>query len=322
MVTKTRADERDGSGAKLSIPTIDLHGIDTDSVLRAQVVEKIRYACEKWGFFQVTNGIPVDVLDRMVHGIREFHEKDNDVKKELCSMDTGNQEQYLSSTRFHKSKRGNWRDTFVCYRSLNPPKPEELPPVCREIVIEYSKQVKDLGITLFELLSEALRMNPNKLKHMDCAEEFSIYGHYYPPCPKQELTIGTDQHTDGSFITILLQDQLGGLQVLYENRWVNVPPMQGALVINVGDLLQLVTNDKFISVNHRVIAQSVGPRVSVASFFMPDARPGNSKVYGPIKELLSEENPQIYREANIEDYLKHYLSERVKGNSALSQFKL
>ncbi|KAM0963241.1 hypothetical protein ACFX13_022671 [Malus domestica] len=322
MVTKTRADERDGSGAKLSIPTIDLHGIDTDSVLRAQVVEKIRYACEKWGFFQVTNGIPVDVLDRMVHGIREFHEKDNDVKKELCSMDTGNQEQYLSSNRFHKSKRGNWRDTFVCYRSLNPPKPEELPPVCREIVIEYSKQVKDLGITLFELLSEALRMNPNKLKHMDCAEEFSIYGHYYPPCPKQELTIGTDQHTDGSLITILLQDQVGGLQVLYENRWVNVPPMQGALVINVGDLLQLVTNDKFISVNHRVIAQSVGPRVSVASFFMPDARPGNSNVYGPIKELLSEENPQIYREANIEDYLKHYLSERVKGNSALSQFKL
>lgn len=114
-------------------------------------------------------------------------------------------------------------------------------------MIEYSKQVKDLGITLFELLSEALGMNPSKLKDMDCAEEFSIYGHYYPPCPKQELTIGTDRHTDGSFITILLQDQVGGLQVLYENQWVNVPPMQGALVINVGDLLQASSHSRTIN---------------------------------------------------------------------------
>ncbi|GAU41110.1 hypothetical protein TSUD_398060 [Trifolium subterraneum] len=60
----------------------------------------------------------------------------------------------------------------------------------------------------------------------------------HPQCPEPELTMGIAKHNDCDFMTIFLQDQVGGLQVLRDNQWVNVPPVHGALVVNIGDILQ------------------------------------------------------------------------------------
>lgn len=82
-----------------------------------------------------------------------------------------------------------------------------------------------------------------------------------------------------------------------------MPSTPGALVINIGDLLQLISNDKLRSVEHRVVANQIGPRVSAACFFSTNLAP-STKVYGPIKELVSDDNLARYRETTVHDYTK------------------
>ncbi|CAN1195135.1 1-aminocyclopropane-1-carboxylate oxidase homolog 1 [Linum perenne] len=289
---------------------------------RKLVVERIREASEKWGFFQVVNhGIAESVLEEMKSGVQRFHEQDLEIKKQFFTRDPTKTVVYNSNYDLYTAPVTNWRDSVLFHMAPNLPNPDELPASCREIVIEYSKELLKLADTLFQLLSEALGLASDYLKEIDCAKGLYMSCHYHPACPQPELTLGATQHTDFDFITVLLQDQIGGLQVLHRNQWVDVPPLQGGLVINIGDLLQLISNDKFISVNHRVLTKSVGPRVSIASFFSTGFAL-NERLYGPIKELLSAENPPKYKETTIQDFTNQAYKKGLDGTSALLNFKV
>ncbi|XP_026385014.1 1-aminocyclopropane-1-carboxylate oxidase homolog 1-like [Papaver somniferum] len=185
-------------------------------------------------------------------------------------------------------------------------------------MLDYGKRIINLGDTLTELFSEALGLSKNHLKSIEYNQCLTINGNYYPACPEPELTLGTKKHVDPIFFTILLQDHIGGLQILHQNHWVNVKPIPGSLIVNIGDFLQLISNDKFKSVEHRVLANRIETRASAPCFF----KPNNTRLYGPIKELLSEENPRVHRDTTFKEYTDHFLSKGLGGESALNHFKV
>ncbi|XP_050204939.1 1-aminocyclopropane-1-carboxylate oxidase homolog 1-like [Mercurialis annua] len=311
---------------RLQVPVIDLEGglgLGLSRERRAEIVNEIRNASETWGFFQVVNhGVPVGVLDEMLAGAKRFHEQPQEVKKEWYSRDTTKRRvRYFCNGDLLVNKApANWRDTIAFDFQDGDLDPQLYPHICRDAVSEYMKHMIKMSKILSQLLSEALGLHSEYLSELECMETESLVCHYYPICPEPELTLGTTKHTDPSFLTILLQDNVGGLQVVHQNQWVDVPPQHGALVVNIGDFMQLITNDKFKSVEHRVIVGKGGARGSIACFFYPSSA-NNFKPYGALKELLSG-NPPIYRDTHITEYMAFFRSKGLDGHSNLPHFKI
>ncbi|CAN7095615.1 unnamed protein product [Brassica rapa subsp. narinosa] len=166
--------------SQLTIPTVDLKGgrvflkKQEGSVTRRGVVVKIGDAAEKWGFFQVVNhGIPLDKMEKMREGIRGFHEQDTESKKRF----------YLAITPENGFTTATSISTPLGLRAGEIPSVATWPPILqhwttclREIMMEYKKEIMNLGELLFELLSEALGLNPNHLKDMGCTESLVMFG--------------------------------------------------------------------------------------------------------------------------------------------------
>ena len=140
---------------------------------------------------------------------------------------------------------------------------------------------------------------------------------YYPPQPPQspDDLYGSAPHTDYGFITILVQDEVGGLQVRnVAGEWIDAPSMAGAFVMNTADILHRWSNGRFISTPHRVINRSGRARYSNPFFFDPDMR---TEIV-PLANCVTVENPRRYEPVVYGDYLMARLNANHEQHHARS----
>lgn len=114
-----------------------------------------------------------------------------------------------------------------------------MPEVCRDAAIQWDKEVVKIGEELMGLLCEGLGVKEDRLKELSCLDARIMAAHYYPYCPQPELTKGLTPHTDPGVLTVLVQNEVTGLQVKFGDDWVDLEPIPGAIIINIGDILQV-----------------------------------------------------------------------------------
>ncbi|KAF9617075.1 hypothetical protein IFM89_033180 [Coptis chinensis] len=180
----------------------------------------------------------------------------------------------------------------------------ENPNGFREILSEYSLKTHLLAEIILKKMAKSLGLEENYF--INSAEETAptfIRFNYYPPCSRPDLVYGIKPHTDGGSITILLQDkEVEGLQVLQDGQWVKVPIIPHALLVNVADMVEIMTNGVFKNPIHRVITNSEKQRISLSMFYVPEFH----KYIEPATELITESTPRLFKKMKVEEYANLY----------------
>lgn len=225
----------------ITVPAIDLFGFDPDR--RDSVRESIGHACREWGAFHVTgHGIPIELLRRVKEiGLTFFNNSSIAEKlKYACEPNSAASEGYGSQMLERDDTILDWRDYFdhhtLPLSRRNPSRWPHSPADYRQVIAEYSDRMGSLAKDILGLVSESLGLQTRCIE--DAVGEFyqNITTSYYPPCPQPELTVGLQAHSDFGAITLLIQDDVGGLEVLKDGEWVLVQPLgDDAIVVLLAD---------------------------------------------------------------------------------------
>ncbi|KAL6006648.1 Protein DMR6-LIKE OXYGENASE 2 [Asimina triloba] len=139
---------------------------------------------------------------------------------------------------------------------------------------------------------------------------------HYPRCPQPELTYGLPGHTDPNALTLLLQDQVSGLQVLRDGKWVAVNPIPGTFVVNIGDQIQVLSNGRYKSALHRAVVNNSVERISIPTFYCPS----QDAVIVPAEQLVAEDHPAMYRRFTYGEYYRRFWDHGLKTDSCIDLF--
>ncbi|KAG2544407.1 S-norcoclaurine synthase 1-like [Panicum virgatum] len=302
-----------------SVPIVDLARL-LDPAHAADEAARLQAACEEWGFFHVVNhGVPDEVIHDVKEDIKAFFRLPLAEKQALAQGPDGI-EGYGQAFVVSEEQKLDWADMLFLstqppeYRSLNlwPPRPATF----RDSLHRYSLAVQRVATHLLATMARNLGLLEeadayNRMTAVGAAQAMRI--NYYPPCPQaHDRVLGLSPHSDAVGLTLLLQvSSVAGLQIRREGAWIPVAPLPGALVANVGDVIEVLTNGRYRSIEHRAVVNATQERVSVAAFH--SAR-FNAAPYGPIV-IRPGEGP-LYRTIAVQDYVKLQLSNKLQGKSS------
>jgi len=290
------------------VPVIDLSPLlkDSGSIKSRRVITEIAESCKHWGFFQVVNhGIDNKLIEKARMQMRGFFALPSD--KKTAVMRTRENPWGFYNNELTKNQRDK-KEVFdftrdgidSIYGQANrwPAGQDEFKSVMRQ----YFQACTDLSLKLLEAFCLGLDL-PAKFMHADFVDNHTgfVRLNYYPvndPMSHSDsdhqavADLGVHHHTDAGALTVLMQDEVGGLQVYRDGYWHNIPPVPGAMVINTGDMMQVWSNDIYQAAIHRVLAMESVDRFSIPFFFNPAA---NARV-SPLPTAISDERPNHYRE--------------------------
>ncbi|KAK4484125.1 hypothetical protein RD792_011345 [Penstemon davidsonii] len=276
------------------LPLIDLVGLTCDNeVERVKCKTEIARASSEWGFFQVINhGISIELLNKMRREqIKLFNA--SFATKSTCGL-LNNSYRWGTPTAT-SPENFSWSEAFHVPLTMIPDQDcyGEFDSL-REVLVEYAAAMQKLAKLLAEVLVKNLGGKMEEFENMISEKTCFLRLNRYPSCPLSPKITGLVPHTDSDFLTILHQDQVGGLQLIKDSKWVAVKPNKDALIVNIGDLFQAWSNDLYKSVEHKVVANPEVERFSVAYFLCPS--------YDSF--IGSYEKPSVYRNFTFGEYRK------------------
>jgi isopenicillin N synthase-like dioxygenase len=275
--------------ASTSLPLIDVSGLRSDDTGAQQAVAaRLREACEGRGFFYITgHGVDPALIEAVFAASRRFFDLPMAdklaVDKKLSPCNRGYEP--LRAQTLEAGGLPDLKESFYIGAEVAADDPRVLAgrfntgpnqwpdglPEFRSVMERYYQAAFELGALVVRGLALSLQVPASHFDGylQDAAATLRLL--HYPPQPGNPAPgeKGCGEHTDFGGVTLLLQDEAGGLQVrdAQAGGWIDAPPVPGAFVVNIGDLFARWTNDRYVSTLHRVINVSGRERYSVPFFF-------------------------------------------------------
>lgn len=274
------------------VELIDLAGISSaDPAARRALVRRIADSTRALGFFSIVNhGIPQETIDGVFEAAKTFFALPLEERMTISLTKSMNYRGYLPMKIMGSDPtiKGNLHESFHMYNDMRPDDPDVLAgkplhdvnvwpeayPAFRPIMLDYYARLTSLGLELLRAFAVGLDLPEDTFtRHYARQPMSSLKLMHYPPQDPSDLgdNLGTRPHTDPGAVTIVAQDDVGGLEVLAPSgEWLSVPPIRGAFVVNIGEMMKIWTDGIFPATPHRVINRFGQDRYSVPYFANPD----------------------------------------------------